>query len=1662
MADPEDVPVPGTEDLTDALEDATSTSAGAQGDAGREPTEGGASIPAAAGPDMIQRLRTEADATDDPARKAVLLHEAAELEERVAGDELGAAREYLAAYNLDAGFREPLEALVRILERRRSLKNLGRVLDSLSRSAETAEERARAFRARAADAADVRGDREEARQHLEQALDADPADATAWLMMEIEAALRGDAEARKAALARRVELAQDPRWAALLRVDLAELRAADGDVDDALDVLTEVVSSPDEAAFHACEVGERLARKFERSDREAWTLAQRGDIILESLADPPTPRGRGVPRALRLPGVASDAFVRAAAAYRSVGRIEDELSALDRAIQVDPSATMPQLARIAAAVRLGDIERAGVGARELLGRGSRPELAAQLWFTVAEAALSRGDRDGVIDACANMLAVSGSAAGGEENDRAATAVLPKTLLVDLLLDGSDPKRLAELLTEDALARPTAEGRSRGLFVAAASLVLFAGDVAGARALLAQATAADPLHVVRVERALAGAVPPTEDGGDHGFADATDRLRSRAQTAIEVSDAELELVRAALARGDRAAARRVLERPDPAPGAGESAELRKRLVDVLRLALGGDDAGDALLRTLAEGTEEDAAVALAMARAMRAARREDEPAREAAVATLGEVAAGDTVASLTRALAALERPADAAAVLSDLAVGATDPSARDALRIAAGLLHARAGRVEEALTATSGLETEAEKALGPTRAVWQRWVSRTDEEARRLALETTGREVFAPGGWSALERLTARLPFPDDAADGVAPIDQLLAELSGDGRAPDEADPALVRAGMLLRAFWPDDRATVDDKQEGLAALSALSKDAARWAARSNLRSALEQEDPVATIAAAERWLSQGGGVPAALEALLAAETAADTEAEVRARLALARAVDAQNATRPEGEEPIKPIAGDYLRLGAALAAHAGGQPRTPIRAPTTADADLQTASALVEAELAPPGADPVRREHALRGLAPVLEGASATLHEMAAWSALAREDHESARALFARALELSALAGEEPRSALEGALETELLAAGGNVSPEWAELVERLAAHAEKRGNVAEAIDLWERVGHAWWDQLRNPERGELALSEAFTRDRSRRAAFDRVFRAVRERKEDDRLLEIVSMRLESTDDPPEMAKLFWERARVLRAKGDREGALAALDNVTMLEPDHVGALALSAEIHVGRQAYAEAASALDRLSRQNVKVQQKVGAGLGAADLYEQRLDDPGKALDVLLALDKAGISDIAIHERIAKAAARAESWIPATTYLTKLVATRAEADGRIEAARLCAAIYRDRLDDPQAAVPVLVSWLREIPEDPDAIEQLLDAGPAVGPVRPTLDAAFAAARAILQQNPADVRYARIVSRIAGLIGNADLQQLALSVVVAMGAATPAEVSLDAALSARLPSAPSMAFDDSMRTRLSAPEESGAILELFKVMGPTIAEALGPTLDTLGVGRKERLDPRAQNPLRNEIAAWAGAVGIAELEVYVTPKDPGLIQGVPAEMPAMVLGSGIRTPLSLADRARVLRELFAITRGTTVTLLRDDVTVAAVIVGTCAIGEVSLQTPPYAVLAETQRLLSKAIARRTKKLLPDVAQQVARQLGGGGDLRSYRSYALKTLDRAAVLAAGSPAASLSSIVGEGARPEKIAADPRAQAMLRFVWTDDYLALRKQLGLSIG
>src|SRR3954463_14254014 len=127
----------------------------------------------------VARLRAEHDAAIDSKARAVLLHEIGVLEERVA-DETASVRDQLGAVNAEGEFREPLERLIAIIERRQSYKNLGRLLERLVSVADRPEERARALLAHAFSWLAPEHAAAGARALLEQATDDAPRDASLW------------------------------------------------------------------------------------------------------------------------------------------------------------------------------------------------------------------------------------------------------------------------------------------------------------------------------------------------------------------------------------------------------------------------------------------------------------------------------------------------------------------------------------------------------------------------------------------------------------------------------------------------------------------------------------------------------------------------------------------------------------------------------------------------------------------------------------------------------------------------------------------------------------------------------------------------------------------------------------------------------------------------------------------------------------------------------------------------------------------------------------------------------------------------------------------------------------------------------------------------------------------------------------------------------------------------------------------------------------------------------------------------------------------------------------------------------------------------------------------------------------------------------------------
>ncbi|HXN31960.1 MAG TPA: hypothetical protein VN894_08865, partial [Polyangiaceae bacterium] len=506
--------------------------------------------------EMAQRLRAELAATTDRTRHARLLMEVANLEEQ-SGDEPAAARDYLASYNADQSFREPLEGLMRLLEKRRSIKNLGKLVDALVRVATSPDEKVRALLMRAAYQADVSDDLAAAKNSVQEATTVEgapaPERASAWLALEVLAGRTGDPATREAALAERTKFAAQPTWHALLLLDRARMAAASGHTDEAIALLEEARALGSSATWTAASLLEEVTREppgapageavRARAETHADALEAAAALVEQAVLDALGGDALGVPQWARQPSRLIDGWLRAAEARRQLGQLDRAAATLDHAIAFvgrgeAEGTRLAEAAVVGARIRLaeqtGDTALAAQLAEKRLATEKDGGLAAALAMRVAEQSASQGDAPRALDALSRAISSD-------------PGCLPaRALQLDMLADGSDPAALAAQLEAFADHLATDEARGRTFLLAAYVWAVHAKDVAGAKAALSQSAmyGVAPSTTARVARALASI---SDDLG--WYEESTKRLVAAGSDDRELVSLYVELVRLRHARGD---------------------------------------------------------------------------------------------------------------------------------------------------------------------------------------------------------------------------------------------------------------------------------------------------------------------------------------------------------------------------------------------------------------------------------------------------------------------------------------------------------------------------------------------------------------------------------------------------------------------------------------------------------------------------------------------------------------------------------------------------------------------------------------------------------------------------------------------------------------------------------------------------------------------------------------------------------------------------------------------------------------------------------------------------------------------------------------------------------------------------------------------------------
>ena len=1568
----------------------------------------------------------------EKARTALYQHEIGELTESRAGDEGAAVKAYAKALQSDATLKPNLWAIRRVFERRALWPNLQKLLDAEIRFAKSPEEKAELYVEKGELLEDRLNDPTGALDNFNRAVEASAASLPAWMALEkIHTRSRDLGQLARVWRGMADATAEPARKVALL-LDLARLQdSIGGGVDAARALLQEALAVGAD--------GTRVLDELERlADRNGDQTGNREELlaVLDERARRLTAELAELPIERRLRE--TDRLValrrRQATLARERGDGDGAWTYLQAALAAAPGE--PLIVR-----ELSELA-------ESLGRWD--ELADLLAARVESAPAARKIALRLERAEALRRAGKASEADAVESEVAR----------------DEPGHLGLLIARERAALATRDWEKlAALYAAEAELANSDGTPTGkadpewaATALVQAAAAYDHLgREAETHKALDDArklvphFPPALD--------ALERLYARGGKHSE---------HAALAEAELGT------EPPPSPARTE------RLLEVLmvaREALDDLPGAAAAARRLVELKPEDVRARVRLYELDRAAQKLAEASDDlgALAKLLPEERRVDVL--LERADLLEHRLNDAlgaaAAYREALVLRPGDPRATEAFERLSRRRAKESGPHEQPSPQAwdelaAALTREAQASLAPERianALLKLGEIHERERGDWGDAAKAYRDLLekAPGHAAALRGLQrAYAALGDDAKRAEALADEVEA-LKESSRGE-----ALLRLGELYEdVLAKPDRA--DDAYGRALELGVNSH-----AALGRLRTAARAREPVALAEAIARLepLVFGDGVGGAARAVLIDERAdlAHKAGDVDGALARtdeALELDPQARLPWLGRARLSAQGGEVADLGDALEALAGRSTEAALQSAFQRRAGLLALSSASRATKTVEEAE--RRLRAAHALTP-----SDTTSLMALCALVTDPEALGARAKLAEglaqvewhvehgeALESAGRLGEAAQAttrALEldahhlGALELmRRLARAAGDDKAYAAATARLGAEVLESERAAsfyrDAAETFARAGAqreaagAWRAVLdRTPLDGDAA-----------RHAREILTALYAEDKDPGALVELHTHRLDHVRGGDDRVRLYLDRARLFYDGGDRDSAEKDLRAALELDPDEPEALRRLAELLAQTAAGRDEAIALfgrflddeDDRDRRRAALQR-------VAELYEAA----GKVEDAVARLEEAAklapkpVEARAEHEKLAQLHVRQRQWQHAIESLRTLSDIVDAGKERAAVEIRIATIYREGFSDPRAAVEALLRALRTDPLSMEALGKLMplhDAGHVLSiELEEKLERAVDTARAQATATPmVELPYQQL-TRLWGWRGDDDCRLVsAQAEALVAGRAPPIrEAAVD----------PTKELSSSSWDRIWPEVARSVALEIWRAAGESTAALFGPSLESLGVGKRERVNGKG-TPV-----AWIPVDKIARslcgshfgYELYASPK----VEICVATGNALVCGSAFADRLSPALRFRVARKI-ALLRDHLAPLDAVDDDELALFFAACArLAELPmppvLATLPSSRVEEKAKALGKPLARKEKKAL----QAIGARMSTLPPPAEWKQAILEGAARAALAVGGDLVAAF------GELSLTMAKDKLAQSLTTFAVSDDFRVLRRDMGLK--
>lgn len=630
-----------------------------------------------------------------------------------------------------------------------------------------------------------------------------------------------------------------------------------------------------------------------------------------------------------------------------------------------------------------------------------------------------------------------------------------------------------------------------------------------------------------------------------------------------------------------------------------------------------------------------------------------------------------------------------------------------------------------------------------------------------------------------------------------------------------------------------------------------------------------------------------------------------------------------------------------------------------------------------------------------------------------------------------------------------------------------AHLCESFEEAAEAHGRLAgfyvtpeEKAKQLVRAAEILISDLRQEEGAERLLREAVRRVPNHMEANELLSRILREKGDESGLADQIETHIEAEYDADRLVGLYQEQADRLLAMDDFDGALEAVENVLLLEPERASAHRTKIDILVVAERWLEAVAALKEYA---AALEDPVEARTSlwrAAKILAQEAGDITAAVSLLSFRYREGDEHPQTLRLLADIASKGGLWEEAAEALALLATRVGDEAKRAEVMREEAHLRLEKLFDPDAAAEVIDRLLGQNPDDVEGLRMARQFVADPDELRPRFVKARAAIRSKLDERPVDAEATARLAEVAAELGDDVTEKACRAVLDLYGGGEPRS-------DAEEPPAPFASSAEELVRVLTHPEDSACpAARVIRIAAPLGRAVFGEEERYPAVGRSTLVGKGDE--LHDWVAGWGDAIGIEEPEVHRAGSDPRGCSALPGWPPSLAVAPDVIAPPDARQRFFLARDLWraaaglgAFEEGEAAAPVRWVIAVTAAILGE----DSGLPLPTDADLVRRAR---KAMKRKLRRALSDPCRELL-----ATDPRQIHQWAAATsysADRFGLLATGSIGVAAPLLIEESAGPSglesfrddpsgALSKIPRTCELLRFALSEEYV---RALGIQRG